>query len=323
MQSVVWSLGIILWELITGKHPLSYMSETTPNSVFTRFFDLWNGNGPQEDIHFQNFISSIPDDSDLFETLVEALSNGEQETTEEEGEKEGEGEGEGEEKENGAEEVKKEKVKELKKEIDKISPELRDLIGRCLVWNPKFRQTAEEILNHPFFLSIHSSSEREEKDVQWCAKPVLKSSRLPDVSKLSDPEYIKQKKEREAEQKKEVFTLAEIYHFWKLMGGSVEAEIEKHYVAKPAIQKLPFLVPLNKFTEFYVSNSYKIRHQFGTTEDDDEAKVADPSTLYDDVTHHISLDGLRKRLSQPINNQFTNLTSAKAKEQSFDYQRHR
>lgn len=298
------------------------MSESTPESIFTRFFDLWNQNGPQEDITFQNVITTVPDDTDLFSLFEEALNrankdedeNGEEaETGESVGETVGEIEGLGE-------------KKKGKHAIEKVSPELRDLLGRCLVWNPKFRQTAEDILAHPFFHSLHTSTILKEKEgkKEWCVAPVLKCVRLPDLTKLNDPEYIKEKKEREAEQKKEAFTLAEVYHFWKLAGGSVEAEIEKHYVAKPAIQKLPFLVPLHKFSEFYVANSYKIRHQFGTADDDESAKVADPSTLYDDVTHSISLDGLRKRLASPINlQQFSSLTSIKLKEQSFDYQRHR
>ena len=94
-------------------------------------------------------------------------------------------------------------------------------------------------------------------------------------------------------------------------------------MAKPAIQKLPFLVPLHKFSEFYAANTYKVRNQFGTN-DDDDAEVADQSTLYDDVIHVITLGPLRMRLAQPVQTQqFNSITSSKAKEQSFEYQRHR
>eukprot|EP00026_Physarum_polycephalum_P002277 Phypoly_transcript_02283.p1 GENE.Phypoly_transcript_02283~~Phypoly_transcript_02283.p1 ORF type:complete len:920 (+),score=171.63 Phypoly_transcript_02283:56-2815(+) len=324
-KSVVWALGLILWELVTGKHPLALAGDTNPSEIFARLYLLYCEHGSSRDeIAFQRIVAALPDMDELFENVVEKLGREQGDEGTDDGEGHGGAKSEtGDDKKEIKQGEKEEKEKEKEgadgdlPELSKVSPLLRDLISRCLVWNPKFRLTAEEVLQHPFFRPLHEKALEDARE--WAAKPILKSLRLPDPAKLKE---ISRKKESQNSQQKELLTLGEVFHFWKLLGGNVEAEISLQK-AKPAIQKLPFLVPLHKFSEFYAANSYKVRSQFGT-DDEDDAKVADQSTLYDDVIHTIALDALRTRLAQPTQTQhFSSLTSSKAKEQSFDYQRHR
>ena len=213
---------------MTGKHPLALAGEMTPSEIFSRLHLLWcERSTAHDEIAFQRVISAIPDDfAELFDSVVakaeSEMDNTASETTgKEEGQEVGvedakedreveeEGHTEKEKGTNGAEED--------GAELLKISPMLRDLISRCLVWNPKFRLTAEEVLRHPFFQPLRQKIQEGEKEREWETKPILRCTRLPDVAKLAD-KGLMQKKKKDTE----LLTLGEVFHFWKLLGGNVE-----------------------------------------------------------------------------------------------------
>ncbi len=101
-----------------------------------------------------------------------------------------------------------------------MQPELKELIESCLQVLPQDRPTADQLLSYPLFDARFSVPAAVFK---FPAHPLpldlLRIHQL--MSKLP---------------------LAEVFHFWHLVGGDVEAELRKAGILrnKPAIFSLPW-----------------------------------------------------------------------------------
>ncbi|XP_046442794.1 TBC domain-containing protein kinase-like protein [Daphnia pulex] len=136
-----------------------------------------------------------------------------------------------------------------------VQPELKEVIESCLQVLPENRPTADQLLKYPLFGSRFNVPAAVFK---FPAQPLQ-----PDLLRIH--------------QLMSKLPLSEVYHFWHLVGGDVEAELRKAGILrnKPAIFSLPCLV-------------LEEGESFGQTKD--------RTTLFDDSVVEISLEALLRRL---------------------------
>ena len=60
---------------------------------------------------------------------------------------------------------------DITKIVPRASPQGIDLISKMLLWDPKYRPTARECLNHPYFNSMRQMSNEIEKAVDLNTVP--------------------------------------------------------------------------------------------------------------------------------------------------------
>jgi TBC domain-containing protein kinase-like protein len=101
-----------------------------------------------------------------------------------------------------------------------VQPELKEVIESCLQVLPENRPTADQLLKYPLFGSRFNVPAAVFK---FPAQPLQ-----PDLFRIH--------------QLMSKLPLSEVYHFWHLVGGDVEAELRKAGILrnKPAIFSLPW-----------------------------------------------------------------------------------
>ena len=126
-----------------------------------------------------------------------------------------------------------------------VSPPLVSFIFRCLCVDLTQRPDPNQLLQDPYF---QEHWEKHSKHARWAKKPFLRSSLIP--SQPSDcykqasisPNPLKGSVRAETAPPRQAReSLAELYHFWKLSGGTLPSLSEDLLIPSP-IHRLPSIV---------------------------------------------------------------------------------
>ncbi|XP_078456892.1 TBC domain-containing protein kinase-like protein isoform X2 [Lampetra planeri] len=153
-----------------------------------------------------------------------------------------------------------------------LPEDLRSLLGKCLVFSPRMRPTAAELLSSTVFSEVASLMEPSPRPPVTLFSPGLRSEDL-----LLSP--LEEQEDEDDDDRLAERTLDEVYYLWALAGGDLERELTNSGIikSKPPICTLPNVV-------------MEDGDMFGQTRD--------YSFLYNDTTITLSLAQLRNRLQE-------------------------
>src|SRR3990167_8267217 len=133
----------------------------------------------------------------------------------------------------------------------KISDKLFDLIKNCLLFDPRKRPTASQLLEHDYFQEYYENSKWQKIYVK---KPFLESSLLPDSP--ADKSTVKLIKKQIRNNEKD--SVSELYHLWKFSSSTFDfSSLSNNLIIPAPIHRLPTIVrcsenPLNLFLFFLI-----------------------------------------------------------------------
>ena len=259
-KSDIWSFGIILVEMVEGE------------IIWNKFQDIEVKTNDQNQlilqkvIRFAGHIPSQKQESELNVLLKENKSFEFENSTQEQ--------------------VRKRNKMNIEvllnnNRLKEMSEQLKEIVRMCLAVDCSERINSEELLSFQYFQKFHS---QDEKKKRWVKKPYLKCLSL----RSEIAEEVKEENEKKGNSK-DAFSgksIGEIFHYWKLNGGSVEKALPKKLQMIPPILRLPLIVRVNgsitykngvdpflQYDENIVPISLeKLRHHFSKTEETEQSK---------------------------------------------------
>jgi len=169
-----------------------------------------------------------------------------------------------------------------------LSSSFCDLIRSCLMISPAKRPAPAELLGHPYFASLREARTKRER---WVPSPALKCldlGDLPSADASADvlEQFAKQITEREEHSRLDVHEkpLSEIFHFWKLAGGDVVREYDLQF--SPPLLSIPRVVRLSGYVAPPLQPNQARDHS------------CDAIFTYVDQVKSIPLDRLMQRLAR-------------------------